>query len=277
MIYLNAEVVSGLGEDTFWTWFKREFPTSSFEIPKKLNGEDILLRYSTLGFLPIIGKQVALCWELYPEMKKAFHSNQWDKVLLNVYQTARYATYRTVPTDFSVKEYEKFGSVNIIPIGVDTALFTPIYEKSALRDKYGIPQDKKVGIWIGTMHPMKGFSNLLEYASRNSGVFWLVVWKWEPEAGALEGAMNFVKVPQKMLADLINASDFCLFASNLEPFFMAEWEVMSCNATIILAGGKQREFNLSSSPRDDVFKLGWDRDSVKKTWEKFLLGRGITW
>ena len=26
MIYLNCEVKSGLGEDTFWTWFEREFP-----------------------------------------------------------------------------------------------------------------------------------------------------------------------------------------------------------------------------------------------------------
>lgn len=25
MIYLNTEIFSGLGEDTFWTWFKREF------------------------------------------------------------------------------------------------------------------------------------------------------------------------------------------------------------------------------------------------------------
>jgi glycosyltransferase involved in cell wall biosynthesis len=144
MIYLNAEVVSGLGEDTFWTWFKREFPSSSFEIPEKLEDEDILLRYSTLGFLPITGKQVALCWELYPEMKRVFHSNQWDNVLSKVYQTARYSTYRTVATQFSVKDYEIFGSVDIIPIGVDTNLFKPLHEKETLRNKYGIPKDKRI-------------------------------------------------------------------------------------------------------------------------------------
>ena len=53
MIYLNAEVISGLGEDTFWTWFKREFPTSSFDKPKTLTEKDIVLRYSTLGPLNV--------------------------------------------------------------------------------------------------------------------------------------------------------------------------------------------------------------------------------
>jgi glycosyltransferase involved in cell wall biosynthesis len=277
MIYLNAEVVSGLGEDTFWTWFKREFPSSSFEIPEKLEDEDILLRYSTLGFLPITGKQVALCWELYPEMKRVFHSNQWDNVLSKVYQTARYSTYRTVATQFSVKDYEIFGSVDIIPIGVDTNLFKPLHEKETLRNKYGIPKDKSVGIWVGTMHPMKGFVELLNYASLHPEIYWIVVWKWEPEAGILQGASNFIKVPQETLVELINAADFYLFTSKLEPFYMTEWEALSCNIAIKMARELKREFSLCENPRDDVFRFGWDRNTVKITWEKFLTERGVRW
>ena len=277
MIYLNAEVTSGLGEDTFWTWFKREFPSSSFDVPKKLNDDDILLRYSTLGFLPITGKQVALCWELYPEMKRVFHSNQWDDRLTKVYETARYSTYRTVATQFSVKDYESFGSVNIIPIGIDTDLFKPIPGKDALRDKYGIPRNKTVGIWAGTLHPMKGFSELLKYASSNPEIYWIIVWKWEMEAGILEGASNFVKIPQQTLCELINSADFMLFTSKLEPFYMAEWEAMACNIPIRVLGNHKREFDIGSNPRDSVFKREWDRKSVKKTWEKFLIERGIQW
>lgn len=277
MIYLNAEVISGLGEDTFWTWFKREFPTSSFEIPEKLEDQDILLRYSTLGFLPIPGKQVALCWELYPEMKRVFGSNQWDNVIAKVYQTARYSTFRTIATEFSIRDYKIFGSVNVIPIGIDTDLFKPSYEKEALKNKYGIPLDKKIGIWVGTMHPMKGFAELLKYASLHPEIYWIVVWKWEREAGTLEGAANFVKIQQNILVELINASDFYLFTSKLEPFYMTEWEAMSCNIPIIMVGETKREFNVSSNPRDDVFRFGWDRKTVKKTWEKYLLERGIQW
>jgi len=126
MIYLNAEVVSGLGEDTFWTWFHREFPTSSFKTPNILNDDDILLRYSTLGFLPIPGKQVALCWELYLDMKEEFQTSQWDSVIDKVKECARYSTYRTVATDSTTRFYQEFGSVEIIPIGVDTDLFKPL-------------------------------------------------------------------------------------------------------------------------------------------------------
>jgi glycosyltransferase involved in cell wall biosynthesis len=277
MIYLNAEVVSGLGEDTFWTWFKREFPSSSFEIPKKLNDEDILLRYSTLGFHPVIGKQVALCWELYPEMKRVFHSDQWDNVLSKVYQTARYSTYRTVATQFSIKYYQEFGTVDVIPIGVDTNLFKPFYEKGSLRNKYGLPLDKTIGIWVGTMHPMKGFSELLNYASLHPEIYWIVVWKWEPEAGSLQGASNFVQVPQETLAELMGAADFYLFTSKLEPFYMTEWEAMSCNKPITMACEMKREFSIGENPRDEVFRLGWDRNAVKTTWEKFLIERGIGW
>jgi glycosyltransferase involved in cell wall biosynthesis len=277
MIYLNAEVVSGLGEDTFWTWFNREFPSSTFEVPKKLEDHDILLRYSTLGFLPIAGKQIALCWELYPEMKRVFCSCQWDNVIEKVYQTARYSTYRTVASDFSIKDYENFGSVDVIPIGVDTDIFIPLAEKNSLREKYGIPKNKKVGFWIGTLHPMKGFADLLQYASLNPDIYWIVVWKWEMEAGYLEGASNFVKVPQNTIAELINTADFSLFTSKLKPFYMAEWEILACNIPIIIANDTKREFSIGRNPREVVFDKGWDRVTVKSTWEKYLVDRGVQW
>jgi glycosyltransferase involved in cell wall biosynthesis len=277
MIYLNAQVVSGLGEDTFWTWFKREYPSSTFDTPTKLEDGDILLRYSTLGFLPISGKQVALCWELYPEMKRFFGSSQWDGILSKVDQAARYSTYRTVATEFSVKDYDRYGSVNVIPIGVDTDLFRPLYEKDSLRDKYGIPSNRKVGIWVGTLHPMKGFAELLKYASLHPEIYWIAVWKWEPEAGVLEGASNFIKVPQNTLNELINAADFFLLSGKLVPYYMAEWEAMACNVPVVPVGGAKREFDISENPRDDVFRLGWDRITVKKTWERFMLERGVQW
>jgi glycosyltransferase involved in cell wall biosynthesis len=277
MIYLNCEVKSGLGEDTFWTWFAREFPSSSFEIPQKLSDEDIVLRYSTLGFLPIEGKQVALCWELYPQMKKVFSSDQWNPIIDKVNETARYSTYRTVATKNTVADYEKFGSVEVIPIGVDTDLYKPLDNKKELREKYDLPSDKKIGIWIGTYHPMKGYSDLIRYAAAHQDIYWIVIWKWQHEAGKMEGAKNFVQIPQEEICELINASDFFLSTSKLCPFYMAEWEAMACNIPFVFCGDSKREFVPSANTRDDVFRMGWDRKSVKKQWEKFLLERGIRW
>ena len=278
MIYLNAEVVSGLGEDTFWTWFKREFPSSSFDVPKSLNNDDILLRYSTLGFYPISGKQVSLCWELYPQMKRLFGSNQWDSKITKVYESAKYSTYRTVATMHSVSSYSEFGTVEVIPIGVNTELFCPILDKDVLRRKYNLPDNKEIGFWAGTTHPMKGFIELLQYASFNPDIHWIIVWKWQQEAGLLENASNFVNVSQTQLSELMNASDFFLATSKLSPFYMIEWEAMSCNLPMKFVGGTEREFNpYPNNPRDNVFEMGWSRNQVKMIWDSFMTKRGVKW
>lgn len=277
MIYLNAEVVSGLGEDTFWTWFHREFPNSTFEEPKVLGEEDILLRYSTLGFLPVIGKQVALCWELYPGMRDRFGISSWDDKISKVFETARYSTYRTVASCLTVEDYEKYGSVDVIPIGVDTDLFRPLPERHALRVKYNLPIDKQIGLWIGTAHPMKGFGLLLEYARAHPDIHWITICKTKRESVVMPGATAFIQAQQATSVELINAADFFLSTSLLRPFYMAEWEAMACNVEMRIIGEPNKEFTPSVNPRDDVFRLGWDRPSVKQQWEKFFFNKGIRW
>ncbi|QQS65314.1 hypothetical protein IPO96_02050 [Candidatus Saccharibacteria bacterium] len=277
MIYLNCEVKSGLGEDTFWTWFEREFPNSVFKEPKKLNDDDILLRYSTLGFLPIEGKQMALCWELYPEMKGLFNTSYFDERMKKVDNAARYATYRTVATEETAKNYQKYGQVRVIPIGVNTDLYRPLKNKKALRVKYGLPENKKIGIWIGTRHPMKGISKMLEYANVNPDIEWVMVWKWEMEELKISGVHNFVKIEQQQICELLNASDFFLATSQLRPYYMAEWEAMATGIPFVHFGGAEREFYPSDNPRDDVFSMGWDRKSVKKKWVDFFREKGVKW
>ncbi len=278
MIYLNAEVVSGLGEDTFWTWFKREFPSSEFQAPARLGQEDVVLRYSTLGFHNATpSRSVALLWELYPEMKEVFQSAEWDPKLAKIEECARYCTYRVVASHLARPSYTKFGSVDVIPIGVNADLFKPLDSKLALRDKYGIPRNRRVGFWGGTTHPMKGFEAMRRWAAANPDIYWVVVWKWQREAGNFPGGSNFTLVDQAKLAELMNCADFMLSTSMLRPFYMIEWEAMTCNLPIIIPDGKQKDFVPSANPREDVFRLGWDRASTKRTWASYLRDRGVTW
>ncbi len=277
MIYLNAEVVSGLGEDTFWTWFHREFPSSVFSEPARLEACDVVLRYSTLGFLPVVGKQVALCWELYPAMRERFGSSLWDQKIAAVHEAARYATYRTVASELTRADYEMYGSVDVIPIGVDTDVFRPIPQKEELRLKYGLPVDREVGVWVGTSHPMKGFALLLEYARKNPDIHWITICKTAHESVAMPGASSFVHIPQETSCELINAADFFLSTSLLRPYFMAEWEAMACDVPLRLIGEPGKEFTPSASPRADLLRMGWDRPSVKKLWTRFFMERGIEW
>ena len=277
MIYLNCEVKSGLGEDTFWTWFEREFPGVSFEVPSKLEDEDILLRYSTLGFLPIEGKQMALCWELYPEMEALFNTDCFADRMKSVLNTARYATYRTVATKETQKNYSQFGQVEVIPIGVNTDLYRPLNNKLGLREKYNLPKDKKIGIWIGTRHPMKGFSKVLEFLAKNPEMEMIVVWKWQMEELKVKNVHNFVKISQKKINELLNAADFFLATSQLKPYYMAEWEAMSANVPFVHYGNAEREFYPSENPREDVMRMGWDRKSVKQKWADFFKRKGVKW
>lgn len=277
MIYLNCEVKSGLGEDTFWTWFEREFPGSSFETPAKLNDDDILLRYSTLGFLPVEGKQMALCWELYPEMEELFHASCFDERMKKVENAARYATYRTVATKETAKNYEKYGQVEVIPIAVNTDLYKPLKNKKEIRDKYKLPRGKRLGIWIGTCHPMKGVTKFLEYASQNPDIEWIVIWKWQMEELKISNVHSFVKIKQEQICELLNAADFFLSTSQLKPYYMAEWEAMATNIPFVFYGNVEREFYPSDKPRQDVIKMGWDRKSAKKKWVKFFEKKGIKW
>jgi glycosyltransferase involved in cell wall biosynthesis len=278
MIYLNAEVVSGLGEDTFWTWFKREFPSSRFGLPRRLHSEDIVLQYSTLGFANRSGKSLALLWELLPQMKEVLRSDMWDERLQLISACARFSTWRTTPTPLTRRYYDRYGSVDVLPIGVDAELFKPLPERRSLREKYGIPVDRQVGIWVGTSHPMKGFARMVETAQRDPRIYWIVVWKWEAEAGHFHGGSNFTKVPQPILCELFNCADFYLSCSLLPSFFMAEWEAMACNLPIHFVDETLvKDFVPSANPRDDVFRWRWDRKSARDLWAGYLESKGVTW
>src|SRR3990167_254505 len=114
MIYLAPEVRSGLGEDTFWTWFNREIP-SSFKVPARLNDEDWLLPYATLGKSRVPGgRKLALLWELYPEMKAQGVGGD-DARIAAMKECARTCEFRTAPSPQMAEFFE--GEVRILPIG----------------------------------------------------------------------------------------------------------------------------------------------------------------
>lgn len=274
MIYLSAEVVSGLGEDTFWTWFHRECPLpTEFGVPETLQPSDRVLQYSTLGRPRHPGQSIALLWELHPEMKLQLHSEEWDPVIGKIEACGRSALRRVVTSRIMVPFYEHLGPVDVLPIGVDTDLFRPM-DRPGLRAKYGIPAHKKVGLWAGTLHPMKGFLHLFEYREAHPEIEWIVVWKQEGQDGYLPGARNFVHVDQQTLAELMSCADFFLASGLLRPFFMVEWEAMSCNLPLVVLNGLEKDFVSSAQPRDDIFRLGWDRRTALKTWTKYIQATG---
>jgi len=278
MIYLVCECKSGLNEDTFWTWFEREFKNHIFInkpiIPECFNeNEDCIIVYSTMGKIqnPFNKKYIAFClaWELYPEMKLMLNSNQWDNRILLTQECAKDATEILVATDFAVPYYAEFGLVSKMELGLDTEVFTPLLNKTDLRLKYGLPSDAKIGYWGGTNHVMKGFDRLIDYARNNDNIFWIIVWKQEEDRGNCPLDIKnkqYVKIPQRQINELMNCSDFFLCTSRLRPYYMTELEAMSTNIKFIFTENIERDFIPSENPREDIFNNGWDRNCVKQKW-----------
>jgi len=283
-VYLSPEHLSGLGEDTFWTWFQREFPSSKVMLPNKLNDTDIVLRYSVLGPINTPGKAVALLWELLPEMKVKLNSNLWDDRIRKINQCAKESQYRTIASPIMKEYYEDFGEVDVIPLGVNTDLFKPIPDKEMLRKKYSLPLDRKIGFWCGTTHPMKGFDKLREWAEEHPDIYWIIVWKQKSETPNLYVQLkmrlekrfrSYTHVSQQTIAELMNAADFFLVPGMLRPYYLVEWEAMACDLPPVVIGEQPKDFVPSNHPREDIFRLKWDRKTARKTWEEYLTSKGV--
>lgn len=250
-IFLAPEVRSGLGEDTFWTWFARE-TGAEFDIPRKIGTEDVVIHYSTLGRPKFAAQTITLLWELYPEMRLRvsgkFPTKLWR---INRSQSSRWAT---CPTAYSRAFYSR--ETVVLPIGVDTSLFKPPHDKLGLRRTLGLQAEAKYAIWSGANHPMKGPDLRDQWSSKNTDWKLIVVRKEEP-------------IPQSQLAQLIAASDAFLNTSRLVPLYMFEWECLAADLPMLDAGGIEREF-IPSNPRQFVFEQRWSREQSLEIWVQFI-------
>ena len=246
MIYLAPQVRSGLGEDTFWTWFNREF-NSSFDMPAEIGAKDVVLQYSTLGASQVRGgKKVALLWELHPEMVQQGIEGDWSLPMQKIRDCEANSDFAVIASPIMREFYRP--DAHLLPIGVDTVLFHRM-DKQEMRAKHSV-SGGEWGFFCGTPHQMKG-------SDRLNGANVIKCWK--------EAA-----IPQAQLAEKMNCADYIAGVSRLRPFFMAEWEAMACGVPYRNLSGLPKDFEPSSDARDDVFRMGWSRHQAKKTWSEFL-------
>ena len=271
IIYLNpVELKGALGEDTFWTWFDRVFDNTICGVPEKLEPHDVVLHYSVKGAAKHSDQTICLLWELYPEMAVQLNTGVYKRQMASIDQAARSCRGLTTSSELMKGYYEPYGKVDVLPIAVNTELFKPLKDKAALRKKYGIPKKKRVVFWGGNTHTFKGPHLLRSWAAENPDVHIIAVWTYKHFSDQLEGASNFVQVPQQQLVELLNCADQFLCTSLLRPYYMVEWEAMATDLPFIFANDLERDFIPSKSPRDDVFERKWDRESAKGVWENYI-------
>jgi glycosyltransferase involved in cell wall biosynthesis len=272
MIYLSPKVYLYPGVDTWWEWFERNFSPTSHRLPALYKKGDVVLRYSTMGGINTHpAKSIALCWELLPELKRVFNDHVWDKLIRRAEQAAASCTHRLITSEFMRKDYSKFGKVDILPVGVDTDLFRPYSEdeRLAMKKKYNIPLDREIGFWCGTTHPMKGSQNMIQYAKDNPNIYWIIVWYTDIAKLEING-QQFYNIPQKQMPELMNCADFQLSASILHPYYIIEYEGMSCNLKQRKIVDIEKDFEAGDNPREKIFEKKWDRKTCVDLYRNYI-------
>lgn len=269
-IYLQPEVRSGLGEDTFWTWFERTFPEATFETPTQLNDDDVVLQYATLGAPRHRGgKTIALLWELYPEMIQQLGDNwrnDWKARYERMRLCSQCAHLSVVSTPFMMDFFDE--ECVMAPIGVNDVFHTRSMRE--MREKHSIPVHKTVYVWVGSRHEMKGDDRLEQFVAENPDAFFIVAWKhpnnmqgrWAPN-----NVRQHARLSQDQLAELICSADYFLSTGRLRPWFMSEWEAMMCGVEFKDISGLHRE---SSPTHSAALKLDWKRNDAAEVWRQLI-------
>lgn len=237
-------------EETFWSFLEKELPEcvgislNSLDVPleKKINelNPDLIIQNSNLGKISNY-RTISFLQDPLIEMQKHFDSLQLRikskiknretfgnriKKQINSLENSSKVTN----SNYMANLYKKFGNFDVIPMGVNEKLFSP-QNKTDLRKKYNLPLDRKVKIFVGSQHPVKGFDKVKKMIQDEPAVFWILVFK----DSKIPNGHNFVcyeKVSQNTLSELFNCADQCVSRSITESFGLALVEAMFCNISI---------------------------------------------
>lgn len=123
----------------------------------------------------------------------------------------------------------------IIEHGVDMKLFKP-RNKEELREKYCVPKEKKVGLFVGSFHPNAGWHIVAELIKKFQDIYWIVVMK-HPLQGTpyYKNVKIFSNLPREKLAEIYALSDFLITPSFIESFNLKAIEAASCNIPVIVS------------------------------------------
>lgn len=144
---------------------------------------------------------------------------------------------------------------------IDTDRFKP-RDASECRLALDLPQEGAIGLFVGSMHPMKGFSLVKSLIDKLPEVHWVLALRGDLPAERIP--RQNVTIVQNMAHDqvpvLYNAADFSLCPSLYEPFGYVVAESLACGTPAISSPGGASHLLLREPPLDRL--LINDRESV---------------
>ena len=203
-------------------------------------------------------------------------------------------------SETDAKCYEKYGVKSVVvENGVDDTFWKSLGDKEGLRIKYGIPVDKKVGIFVGSFSPIKGYHIFHDLVLEREDTHWIMVLKHGLDQNVKSENVSIAcQVKPDMLRELYNCADFLVQPSIWESGHnLASLEGMSCGLPVLVSdvGGfsgcsevedfgvvvkKWDSFGFSTGldnllsceidARKALFNHGWDLESYKSRWKRVL-------
>ncbi|OGG39310.1 hypothetical protein A3J20_01925 [Candidatus Gottesmanbacteria bacterium RIFCSPLOWO2_02_FULL_42_29] len=146
-------------------------------------------------------------------------------------ENLRLADFRVTNSNLTASSYPEY-EFEKIPIGINEALFSP-GNKRIEREKYGIPKNKQVGIFVGDLSEVKGWAKVRNIIENHPEILWIVVSKDDKKYEAPNVKM-FNRISQEILATLHRAADFFILGSSVETQCLAAIEACFTNIPVIM-------------------------------------------
>jgi glycosyltransferase involved in cell wall biosynthesis len=132
-----------------------------------------------------------------------------------------------------LRRYYGFNEITVVNHGIDTDFFRKIEETISLRQKWDIPSDAFVGIFVGRWETGKGTDILEEVIKIHHDVLWVLV-IGDSECPLSSENIKIIKnADRESLRELYSLSDFMLFPSYYEGFGLVIIEAMACKLPVI--------------------------------------------
>jgi glycosyltransferase involved in cell wall biosynthesis len=134
---------------------------------------------------------------------------------------------------------------------INTERFKP-GDVAASRAALGLETEKRIGLFVGSAHPMKGFPVVQALMDRLPNVHWVLALRGDlpRDHAAMSHATVLRDVPHDRISALYNAADFSLCPSLYEPFGYVVAEALACGTPVIASPGGASRLFLREPPLD---------------------------
>lgn len=213
---------------------------------------------STVGYLPLRflqpSKKIHFCHGTYRGQSQAIrplisfggylYLKWWDSMVLERLSGCE-KLILTNSEQVSEEVSRFFGQKSVaVWLPIDTEHFRPL-DVAASRSALGLPMGKPIGLFVGSVHPMKGFPVVESLIERLPEVHWVLALRGDLPNGKkmMPNARLLRNVPHNLLPTLYSAADFSVCPSLYEPFGYVVAESLVCGTPAIASpGGASRLF-----------------------------------